>query len=440
MMSNFVQETIIHNPDIKLLVVDDREDNLFSIETILEKDGYSITKATSGRAALKILLKEQDFTLILMDVQMPDINGFETAELIYERDKLKNIPIIFITANDHVEENIFKGYQLGGVDYIYKPINPELLRAKVGVFAELYKKTRALIVQDQKLKAANKKLEEEIEERKQSEKKISQLNRQLVENISQLKIINSELERYAFVASHDLQEPLRKIIIFGDKLKDRHTKAMDSEGIDLLDRMIKSSKKMQLLIKSILELSRAVIEPDKFVETDINVTLNSVLSDLELNIQQKEAQIECKGLPVMKVIPDQFRQLFYNLISNALKFSKSGTPAQISIECTKTKGMYIPVISYDRYEDSFYVIKVTDNGIGFEAAYADKIFLMFKRLHTFDQVEGSGIGLTICKKIVENHQGHIYAEAIPGEGATFTIVLPVNLQVVVRDEVAASNN
>src|SRR3954466_11879268 len=136
--------------DIKLLVVDDREDNLFSIETILEKDGYTLVKANSGRAALRLLLKEDDFTLILMDVQMPDLNGFETATLIYERDRLKHIPIIFITANDH-DENIFRGYQMGGVDYIYKPINAELLRAKVGVFVELYTKNHQLMAQEQKL-------------------------------------------------------------------------------------------------------------------------------------------------------------------------------------------------------------------------------------------------------------------------------------------------
>src|SRR5215211_8504829 len=128
--------------DIKILLVDDREDNLFSIETILEKDNYTIVKANSGRAALKVLLAQQDFSLILMDVQMPDLNGFETATIIYERDKLKNIPIIFITAHNYGEEYVFKGYKSGGVDYIYKPINPELLRVKVAVFVDLYLKNK----------------------------------------------------------------------------------------------------------------------------------------------------------------------------------------------------------------------------------------------------------------------------------------------------------
>src|SRR6187431_2548874 len=153
----------------KILLVDDREDNLLSIETILEPNGYHFAKARSGRQALKILLTDLDFAMILMDVKMPNLNGFETAALIYEREKLRHIPIIFITANTYGEENIFKGYRLGAVDYIYKPINPELLRAKVAVFIDLYKKNLQLVLQEEKLIAINKSLENEIRERKISE-------------------------------------------------------------------------------------------------------------------------------------------------------------------------------------------------------------------------------------------------------------------------------
>ncbi|HWA34114.1 MAG TPA: response regulator, partial [Cyclobacteriaceae bacterium] len=137
----------------KILLVDDREDNLISIETIFEPDGYQFVKATSGRQALKILLTEYDFALILMDVKMPNLNGFETASLIYEREKLKHIPIIFITANNFGDENIYKGYQSGAVDYIYKPINPAVLRAKVSVLIDLYRKNRQLLAQEQRLVA-----------------------------------------------------------------------------------------------------------------------------------------------------------------------------------------------------------------------------------------------------------------------------------------------
>src|SRR5689334_8016931 len=163
----------------KILLVDDREDNLLSMEAILALDGYQFVKANSGRQALKILLTEYDFALILMDVKMPNLNGFETAALIYEREKLKHIPIIFITAHSYGDENIFKGYRAGAVDYIYKPINPDLLRAKVSVFVDLYRKTHQLLAQEQRLIAINKNLESEIAERKSSEEKIKALNLQL---------------------------------------------------------------------------------------------------------------------------------------------------------------------------------------------------------------------------------------------------------------------
>ena len=205
-------------PDINILVVDDREDNLLSIEAILQKDEYNIIKANSGRAALKVLLTRHDFSLILMDVQMPDMNGLETATIIYERDKLKGIPIIFITAYSNDEEYIFKGYKMGAVDYIYKPINPELLRAKVSVFVELYRKNEQLLSHEKRLLAANKSLQKQIEEGKRSQEKINLLNKQLIENNLHLKMVNEELDQFAYVASHDLQEPLRKIRVFSDKI------------------------------------------------------------------------------------------------------------------------------------------------------------------------------------------------------------------------------
>src|SRR6187401_678738 len=177
----------------KILLVDDREDNLLSIETIFEPDGYKFVKANSGRQALKILLNEFDFALILMDVKMPNLNGFETATLIYEREKLRHIPIIFITAHSYSDENVFKGYKAGAVDYIYKPINPDLLRAKVGVFIELYKKNRILLAQEQKLTIINKSLEDEVHERKKSEEQLAELYQSLRLKNAELEQTNEEL-------------------------------------------------------------------------------------------------------------------------------------------------------------------------------------------------------------------------------------------------------
>jgi CheY-like chemotaxis protein len=191
----------------KILLVDDREDNILSLEAILEPDGYELVKAQSGQQALKILLKEFDFALILMDVKMPGLNGFETAALIYDREKLRHIPVIFITATNSGDEKIYKGYKAGAVDFIHKPLNPDLLRAKVEVFVELYRKNNRLRIQERKLVAINKSLQNEIKEKNVSEEKVKELNTMLMNNITKLEATNKDLDNFAFMASHDMQEP-----------------------------------------------------------------------------------------------------------------------------------------------------------------------------------------------------------------------------------------
>jgi len=421
----FSEKIIVTNkPEIKLLLVDDREDNLFSIETILQRDGYTIRKANSGRAALKALLKEQDFTLILMDVQMPDLNGFETATLIYEREKLRHIPIIFITAHDHSDENIFKGYQMGGVDYIYKPVNPDLLRAKVAVFVELYKKTHQLMAQEHRLKAVNQNLQKEIQERILSEQKVTLLNQQLMENILQLKATNEELDRFAYVASHDLQEPLRKIMIFGDRLANKYNDVLGDDAKEYLERMRKASERMQLLINNILDFSKFSAASQSFEQTNLNRLVDEVLSDLEIEIERKKASISIDTLPSLWVIPGQFRQLMQNLLSNSLKFSKGDTSPVINVYAERVKGDQLGANPSINPSEEYCKISVADNGIGFDEAYAEKIFVIFQRLHSNHLFEGTGIGLSICKKIVEKHNGTITATSIPDKGSIFSVVLP----------------
>jgi signal transduction histidine kinase len=414
----------VEKSDIKILAVDDREDNLLSIETILEREGYTIYKALSGRAALKILLNQHDFTLILMDVQMPDMNGFETASLIYERDRLKHIPIIFITAQNQDEEYMFKGYKMGAVDFIYKPINPELLRYKVSVFAELYRKNHQLLLQERKLKEVNQNLQQEIEERRLSEEKIKRLNEQLIENNTELKTINEELDRFAYVASHDLQEPLRKIMLFSDKLSAKLQESNDPELQNSLLRIVRASERMQTLINDLLKLSRHAHSPDDFKLTDLNQVISEVLSELDNEIQSKGAIITYRNLPSIWAVPGQVYQLFQNLISNSLKFSKDDAVPMITIEAEALKGRQVPGTQEKLSKNTFYRIYVKDNGIGFDPKFAEEIFVVFKRLHSYHEFEGTGIGLSICKKIVEKHRGMITAEGAPQKGATFIITLP----------------
>jgi signal transduction histidine kinase len=404
----------------KILLVDDREDNLLSIETILEPDGYKFIKATSGRQALKILLQEYDFAMILMDVKMPNLNGFETAALIYEREKLKHIPIIFITANNFGDDNIFKGYQAGAVDYIYKPINPGVLRAKVTVLIDLYKKNRQLLAQEQRLVAINKNLELEIKERKSSEEKIKQLNRQLLENIASLESANKDLDRFAFMASHDLQEPLRKIRMFSDRLQLKYQSVLDDDGKTNITRIQKAAERMQNLITDILTFSKIAVDKAAFVETDINQLIDEVLVDLDEEVKTKNAKLHIDKLPILTVNPGLMKPLFQNLISNALKYAKKDVEPVVRI--THEVNTFLN----GKNKDSRYCkILIQDNGIGFDQKYAEEIFGMFKRLHHNTEFQGTGIGLALCKKIVEQHKGYISARSKINEGSTFIISLPL---------------
>jgi signal transduction histidine kinase len=407
----------------KILLVDDREDNLLSIETILEPDGYRFVKANSGRQALKILLTEYDFAMILMDVKMPNLNGFETASLIYEREKLKHIPIIFITANNYGEENIFKGYQSGAVDYIYKPINPGLLRAKVSVFIDLYRKTRMLFAQEQKLIAINKNLELEINERKASEDQVKKLNHQLLENIASLESANKDLDRFAFMASHDLQEPLRKIRMFSDRLSFKYNGVLDDDGQITITRIQKAAERMQSLITDILSFSKISIQKTTFEKSDLNQIVKDVLADINESIKEKKAEFQIDELPSLYVSPGLIQPLFHNLISNALKYCKKDIAPMIKIRTEMSEGMSNG--NRKGLIHKYCRILIEDNGIGFEQKYAEEIFGMFKRLHHNKDYEGTGIGLALCKKIVEQHNGFISARSTLNQGSTFIVSLPL---------------
>lgn len=407
----------------KILIVDDREDNLMSISSLLEPSGYQLVRANSGREALKILLIEYDFALILMDVQMPNLSGFETASLIYERDKLRHIPIIFITAHSHDEENIFKGYKTGAVDYIYKPINPDLLRAKVSVFVELYRKNHQLIAQEQKLIAINKNLESEINERKLSEEKVKLLNLQLLQNIDKLEVANKDLDRFAFMASHDLQEPLRKINVFSERLDSEYGKRLDEEGRKYINRIQTATSRLQALIRDILTFSKISIDKTVFVNSDLTPLVQDVLLELDDVIKEKEAEVHIEPLPSLAINPNLMRPLFYNLIHNSLKYSKKDVKPIIRIY-SETESV-LDKLNAQKTKNKYSRIFISDNGIGFEQVFSEQIFDMFKRLHNQNEYEGTGIGLALCKKIVEEHNGFISAKSAVGEGSTFVISLPV---------------
>jgi light-regulated signal transduction histidine kinase (bacteriophytochrome) len=278
------------------------------------------------------------------------------------------------------------------------------------------------MMQESKLLAVNNNLEKEIEERRTKEEKIRLLNEQLLMNNAELKAINEELDRFAYVASHDLQEPLRKILIFSDVVS---MKLKDHDDIDVqnsLKKITKASDRMQKLINDLLQFSRHANNVDEFRKVDLNAVLESVLADVEIDVQKKKALIDVKTLPVIWGIPSLLQQLFQNLISNSLKFSQANVTPSITIY-TEVLTQKSNSVQYDQ-PASFYRIYFKDNGIGFDEKYAEDIFVVFKRLHSYHEFEGTGIGLSICKKIVEKHNGVIKAEGRLNEGATFIITLP----------------
>ena len=409
---------------VKILVVDDREDNLLSIETILQDENYHIIKAKSGLAALKILLNQSDFMLILMDVNMPGMSGIDTAEMISQREKLRHIPIVFITAFDKDEEGIFEGYRMGAVDFIYKPIKPQLLRYKVGVFIQLFRQRNQLLDQQEQLRAINASLEREVKERQLSENKVQELNAQLVQRNQELNARNEELAQFAYIASHDLQEPLRKITLYSDLLQQKLHGQIDPDVHGQLNKIIYSSNRMRELIRGILQFSANEYSSESFQLIDLNQVVHQVLLDMEEEIAKKEALIVVNPLPKVWGVPIQMNQLFQNLLNNSMKFGRIDRKLEVKIYVEQFEGDQIQELPDKKPLTNYHQILVQDNGIGFNIEHADSIFGVFKRLHSNKEYEGTGIGLSICKKIVNKHHGFIKAKGQLNQGAKFIIVLP----------------
>lgn len=252
--------------------------------------------------------------------------------------------------------------------------------------------------------------------------KRKKIEAELIEKTIQLQRRNESLEHFASIASHDLKEPLRKISIFSDKVLVTEGQKLSEKSQQNLLKAQESSKKMQRMIDDILNFS--AIQDEQKTCTQLHHIVNEVLEMLEQTIREKNAVVIKDDLPEVPVIPSQFRQLFQNLITNAIKFSKKGVSPVIKIaHALLSKG---DVPSTLEPSDKYLQIKVQDNGIGFEQKYADKVFELFGRLHPKTLYEGSGLGLSICKRIVENHGGAITAESTPGEGSTFSITIPVS--------------
>jgi light-regulated signal transduction histidine kinase (bacteriophytochrome) len=240
---------------------------------------------------------------------------------------------------------------------------------------------------------------------------------------AQLQRSNAELQNFASVASHDLQEPLRKIQTFGDRLRVKCGDALNAQGRDYLERMQNAAQRMQILIQDLLKLSRVTSRGLPFEECPLRGIVRAVLLDLEIAIEQKNAAIEIGWLPVIQADALQMRQLFQNLISNAIKFQRPGVQPRVSI-AGRMLGDQNGASGSAAGEPACEIV-VEDNGIGFDAQFAEQIFIVFQRLHSRSEYEGTGIGLAVCRKITDRHGGTIVARSGGGQGATFVVTLPV---------------
>ncbi len=254
---------------------------------------------------------------------------------------------------------------------------------------------------------------------------IKKVQKSLEIKVDELNNSNQDLEQFAYVASHDLQEPLRKIRAFGERLQNKYSNDISEEGLDYINRMQNASERMQTLIDDLLTFSRVTRTDEGYVEVDLHDQLQKIIEDLEYTIEKKNATIDLMVNHNIVAIPGQIRQLFQNLISNAIKFTKPNIDPIVQIQSEILKGEDIEQEGLVNHRE-YCKITVSDNGIGFDQQYADKIFELFQRLHTRNEYQGTGIGLAVCKKIVDKHNGTINVSSKINEGTLFTIILPIN--------------
>jgi hypothetical protein len=379
-----------------ILLVDDRPENLLALEAVLADLGQNLVKADSGRQALRCVL-EQDFAVILLDVQMPGMDGFETAELIRERERSRYTPIVFLTATSHSDAHVFKGYAAGAVDYLSKPFVPEILRSKVMVFVELHRKTMLLEAANRQLIAAHEELRK--------------VNKDLERQTRALEAANKELEAFSYSVSHDLRTPLRHIDGFMELLEKHGYEGLDDEGRRYLKKISKSAKQMGTLIDELLAFSRMGRAELRWTTVNLGRLVRDVLDDLQQDTDGRNIAWTIGSLPEVLGDPSMLRQALINLIENAVKYTRPREQARIEIGC-------------DPGVPNETVIFVRDNGVGFDMQHADKLFSVFQRLHSASKFEGTGIGLANVYRIIARHGGHAWAKGKVDEGATFYFSLP----------------
>lgn len=368
---------IINKLPIKLpniLIVDDRKENLVATHKILKNITAHIMEAESGNEALSKMI-HNSFACVLLDVQMPEMDGFEVATLMREQDEMKDIPIIFVTAISKEEKYVDKAAKLGAVDYIFKPINPNILKSKVQVYVDLYIKQQQL----------------------------NNLNETLTKS-------NDELERFAYICSHDLQEPARMMGSFSELLEIGYKNILDDKGKNYLNFIRKNSFHMQNMINDILTFSRIGREDIIHEEVNPNEMIFNIQEELQQQIKETKTILNFEDLPIVQSNKTLINMVLENLICNALKFKNNKSSPVISIKANEQK--------------EYWIFSVEDNGIGIKSEHEKKVFTIFQRIYSKEKYPGTGIGLSTCKKLIELYGGKIWFESEIDKGTIFFFTIP----------------
>jgi two-component system sensor histidine kinase/response regulator len=375
---------------VNILLVDDQPANLLALEAMLQGLGQNLVKAESGREALKWLLTHE-FAVILLDVKMPEMDGFETATLIHQRDKSRHTPIIFLTAAEKSETQTVRGYAVGAVDYLVKPVVPEFVRSKVSVFVELAKKTELLRRQTRLLQ--------------DSEQEARELAAARADLVRDLEHKNRELESFSYAVSHDLRAPLRRIESFARALTESQADKLDATGVRFLDRIREASQQMSQLIDDVLHLSRLTRAELRDQELDLSALVGMILERLKEAEPDRNVEVKIRPGVIATGDAQLLRIALHNLLENAWKFTGKQPAARIEFGVTSIAG-----------EPTFFV---RDNGAGFDMNYVERLFGPFQRLHLTSEFPGTGIGLATVQRIIHRHGGRVWAEGTVGQGATF---------------------
>jgi signal transduction histidine kinase len=415
-----------------ILLVDDRAENLLALEAILEPLDQGLVRASSGEAALRCLL-ERDFAVILLDVQMPGLNGFETARLIKARERSRYIPIIFLTAINKDREFVFEGYSVGAVDYMSKPFQPEILRSKVSVFVDLYLQQRRLAEQEQQLRAAER---QELELRHMRDQaaafatsavEMQSLNEELNRRQAALERAMNARNRFYASMSHELRTPINAVLGYATLLLENIYGPLNEKQVDGIKRTQKAARHLLELVNDVLDLSK--IEAGKIELKLQPIEFPALIEDLFVTVRpladEHKSQLNFKhdGEPVRVVSdPRRVRQILLNLLSNAIKFGR-GNPILVHSKGTPEKGV---------------VVEVIDQGEGISSDDRERIFQEFVQLGKTQLQDGTGLGLPISRRLAGILGGALDLESTVGTGSTFRLTLPPDVdlpqEVVLTDQ------